>query len=59
MGDMERSLRGMASFNTARKRKFLKHMRALESIPSGMVRHLLRLDEIGQVSREDIGDGGW
>jgi hypothetical protein len=60
VGDMERSLRGMPLFNTARTGsllpKFLEQMRALESMPVGMVRHLLRPDKIGQVSRENIGE---
>jgi hypothetical protein len=60
VGDMDRSLRGMQSFNTSRTgsllRKFLEQARALESMPSGMVRHLLRADEVGQISCEDLGD---
>jgi hypothetical protein len=63
MGDMERSLRGMPSFNIYSKgdllRKCLEQTRASESMPVGMVRHLLRPGEIRQVSREYIGDGGW
>jgi hypothetical protein len=60
VGDMERILRGVKSFNTARTesllRKFLEQTRALESMPVGMVRHLLRADKVGQVSCEDLGD---
>jgi hypothetical protein len=60
VGDMERSPRGVQSFNTARTgsllRKFLEQTRALKSIPVGMVRHLLRAHEVGQVSCEDLGD---
>jgi hypothetical protein len=60
VGDMERSLRGMQSFNTSRTgsllRKFLEQAGVLESMPIGMVRHLLRADEVGQVSCEGIGD---
>jgi hypothetical protein len=60
IGDMERSLRGMQSFTSSRTgsllRKFLEQARALESMPSGMVRHLLRADEVGQLSCEDLGD---
>jgi hypothetical protein len=60
VGDMERSLRGVQSFNTARTgsllRKFLEQTRALESMPVSMVRHLLRADEVGQVTYEDLGD---
>jgi hypothetical protein len=60
VGDIERSLRGMQSFNTSRTgnlwRKILEQERALESMPSGMVRHLLHADEVGQVSCEDLGD---
>jgi hypothetical protein len=60
VGEMERSLRGMQSFNTSRTgsllRKFLEQARVLESMPSGMVRHLLRADEVGQISCEDLGD---
>jgi hypothetical protein len=58
--DMERSLRGVQSFNTAWTgnplREFLKQTRALESTPLGKVWHLLRADEVGQVSCEDLGD---
>jgi hypothetical protein len=61
--DMERILRGVQSFNTARTgsllRKFLEQTRALESMPVGMVRHLLCADEVGQVSCEDLGDLRW
>jgi hypothetical protein len=50
----------MKSFNTSRTgsllRKFLEQARALESMPIGMVWHLLRADEVGQVSCEDLGD---
>jgi hypothetical protein len=60
VGEMERSLRGMQSFNTSRTasplRKFLEQARALESMRIGMVRHLLRSHEVGQVSCEDLGD---
>jgi hypothetical protein len=60
VGDMERSLRRMQSFNTSWMgsllQKFLEQVRALESMPSGMVRHLLRANEVGQVSCEDLGD---
>jgi hypothetical protein len=60
VGDMERSLCGVQSFNTARVgshlRKFLEQTRALESMPVGMVRQLLRADEVRQVSCEDLGD---
>jgi hypothetical protein len=60
MGDMERSLRGVQSLNTVRMgsllRKFLEQMRALESMPVVMVQHLLRADEVGQVSCEYLGD---
>jgi hypothetical protein len=60
MGDMEKSLRGVQSLNTARMgsllRKFLEQTRALESMPAGVVRHLLRADEVGQVPCEDLGD---
>jgi hypothetical protein len=63
MGDMERSLHGMPLFNTSRTRsllrKFLEQMRALESITVGIVRHLLRPNEIGKVSLEYIGARGW
>jgi hypothetical protein len=59
VGDMERILRGMQSFNTSRTgsllRKFLEPARALESMPSGMVRHLLCADKVGQLSCEDLG----
>jgi hypothetical protein len=58
--DMERSLRGVKSFNTAWTgsllHKFLEQTRALESMPVGMVRHLLRADEFGIVSCEDLVD---
>jgi hypothetical protein len=37
-------------------RKFIEQTRALESMPVGMVRHLLRTDEFGQVLCEDLGD---
>jgi hypothetical protein len=51
----------MQSFNTSRMgsllRKFLEQARALEFMPSGMVRHLLRADEVGQLSCEDLGGG--
>jgi hypothetical protein len=57
---MERRLRGVQSFNTARigslLRKFLEQTRALESMPVGMVRHLLRANEVGQGPYEDLGD---
>jgi hypothetical protein len=57
---MERSLRGVQSFNTAQTgsllRKFLEQTRALKSMPVGMVRHLLRADEVIQVSCEDLGE---
>jgi hypothetical protein len=57
---MERSLRGMQSFKTSQTgsllRKFLEQARALESMPSGMVRHLLCADEVEQLSCEDLGD---
>jgi hypothetical protein len=60
VGDTERILRGMRSFNTSRMgsllRKFLEQVRALESMPTGMVRHLLRANEVGQLSCEDLGD---
>jgi hypothetical protein len=60
MGDMEMSLRGVQSFNTSGTgillRKFLEQMRALESMPFGMVQHLLRANKVGQVSCEDLGD---
>jgi hypothetical protein len=48
------------SFNTARTgsllRKFLEQTMALESMLVGMVRHLLRADEVKQVPCEDHGD---
>jgi hypothetical protein len=60
VGDMERILRGMQSFNTSRTgsllRKFLEQARALESMPSIMVWHLLRADEVGKLYCEDLGD---
>jgi hypothetical protein len=60
VGGVERSMRGMQSFNTSWTgsllRKFLEQTRALESMPSGMVRHLLLAEEVGQVSFEDLGD---
>jgi hypothetical protein len=60
VGDMERSLRGMHLFNTSQTgshlRKFLEQARALRSMSSGMVQHLLRADEVGQLSCEDLGD---
>jgi hypothetical protein len=60
VGDMERSLRGVQSFNTARTGsllcKFLEQTRALESMSVGMVWHLLLADKIGQVSCEYLGD---
>jgi hypothetical protein len=60
VGDMERSLRGVQSFNTAQTgsllRKFIEQTRALESMPVGVMRHMLRADEVGQVSCEDLGD---
>jgi hypothetical protein len=60
VGDVERSLRGVKSFNTARMGsllwKFLEQTRALESMPFSMVRNLLRAKEVGQVSCEDLGD---
>jgi hypothetical protein len=53
-------MRRVQSFNTARTgsllRKFLEQTRALESMPVGMVRHLLRANELGQVPCEDLGD---
>jgi hypothetical protein len=58
--DMERSLRGMQSFNASRTgsllRKFLEQARALTSMLICMVRHLLHADEVGHVSCEDLGD---
>jgi hypothetical protein len=60
VGEMERSLRGVQWFYTAQTRnllrKFLEQTRALESMPVAMVRHLLRADEVGKVSCEDLGD---
>jgi hypothetical protein len=63
VGDIERSLRGVQSFNTARTvsllRKFLEQTRALESMLVSMLRHLLRADEARQVSCEDLGEWRW
>jgi hypothetical protein len=60
VGDIDRSLRGIESFNTSRTRsllkKFLEQVRGLESMPSGMVRHLLRTDEVRHLSCENLGD---
>jgi hypothetical protein len=50
---MEMRLYGVQSFNNDRTgsllHKFLEQMRALQSMPVGMVQHLLRADEVGQV----------
>jgi hypothetical protein len=59
VGDMEKSLFGVQLFNTARTgsilRKFFEQTRALESMSVGIVWHLLRADEVGQVPCEDLG----
>jgi hypothetical protein len=53
-------MNGMPSLNTSRTGnllpKFLEQTRSLESKPVRMVRHLLRSDEIVQVSHEDTSD---
>jgi hypothetical protein len=56
--DLERSLRGMPSSDVARTGlvlfEFLKHARTLDSLPFGMVRHLLGADESGSMNDQGL-----
>jgi hypothetical protein len=56
---LERSLRGMPSSDITRTGRilfeFFKHVRTLDGLPFGVVRHLLRADESGPIPDQRIG----
>jgi hypothetical protein len=60
MGDVERSLRGMQPFSETRAGSILRELceqtRRVEILSSGIVRKVLRPDEMGQVPGEVIED---
>jgi hypothetical protein len=62
MGDLESKLRRMSSSDIARTGcillEFFKHWRTLDGLPFGVVRHLLRADDIGPIPNQGLGHWG-
>jgi hypothetical protein len=58
--DVERSLRWMQPFSETRTgdllRQFCEHSRKLETLSRGMVRQMIRPDDMGKVSCESVED---